>query len=67
MSLPGGNLVDGLPPVEHALWPEHMWGKWTLVRRFLLLLLYDLAGTPKLAGRIITSCRMKFHCDPCTW
>ena len=53
MSLPGGNLVDGLPPVAH------MWGKWTLVRRFLLLLLYDLDGSPKLAGRIIISCRMQ--------
>ena len=79
--VPGGNLVDGLPPVAstsesklpygvfgeeyprrvqgRALRPEHMWGKWTLVRRFLVLILYDLGGTPKLTRVMGISCRMQ--------
>ena len=36
-----------------------MLGKWTLVRRFLALLLYDLGGTPKLARVMGISCRMQ--------
>ena len=50
--LPYGVFGEEYPRrvIGRALRPEHMWGKWTLVRRFLVIPLFVLDGTANWSG-----------------